>query len=151
MAKETKLTREQKKELKILRKNDRRLTKVEKKEEGGTMSLCEQVSELLGNKIFVLTTLGLTGLFFIVTGVQFWITKYLTSLLHTNKDVIIRYFGAVAISGGDSPAVVRLYRRLLHSLSDSLLLILKNLHYRSAHPRRVLRRRSDRPARRLQR
>ena len=37
-----------------------------------------QLGQLFGSKLFVILTLSLCGLFFVVTGVQFWITDYAT-------------------------------------------------------------------------
>ena len=38
----------------------------------------EQLGQLFGSKLFIILTLSLCGLFFVVTGVQFWITDYAT-------------------------------------------------------------------------
>jgi hypothetical protein len=40
-------------------------------------TLYDQVLLLLRNHVFVYTVLGLTALFFVVTGIQFWVTPYL--------------------------------------------------------------------------
>ena len=41
------------------------------------LGMMEQIGMLFESKLFILCTLGLTGLYFVVTGIQFWITDYL--------------------------------------------------------------------------
>lgn len=41
------------------------------------LGMLEQIGMLFESKLFILCTLGLTGLYFVVTGIQFWITDYL--------------------------------------------------------------------------
>lgn len=43
------------------------------------MSLGTQLKFMFSNKIFVLLTLALSGLYFVVTGLQFWVTDYMTT------------------------------------------------------------------------
>ena len=41
---------------------------------------CLQTKTVLTNKLYVLITLAMTSIYFIVTGIQFWITKYLIEM-----------------------------------------------------------------------
>ena len=43
----------------------------------GEMSLGAQLSTMARNKLFLALTLSLSGLYFVVTGIQFWVTDYM--------------------------------------------------------------------------
>jgi hypothetical protein len=45
----------------------------------GEMSLGAQLSSMARNKLFLALTLSLSGLYFVVTGIQFWVTDYMVS------------------------------------------------------------------------
>lgn len=43
----------------------------------GELSLGQQLSAMARNKLFLALTLSLSGLYFVVTGIQFWVTDYM--------------------------------------------------------------------------
>ena len=47
---------------------------------------------LLNNKIFVLITVSLCSLYFVVTGIQFWGTKYMMDVLEADHLVVLIVF-----------------------------------------------------------
>lgn len=44
-----------------------------------------EVKSLLKNPLYVVITMGMSSLYFVVTGVQFWVTEFLVSVLHFQK------------------------------------------------------------------
>ncbi|KAL8442188.1 hypothetical protein Emed_007386 [Eimeria media] len=44
-----------------------------------------EVKSLLRNPLYVVVTLGMSALYFVVTGIQFWVTEFLVSVLHFQK------------------------------------------------------------------
>ncbi|SBS92979.1 sugar transporter, putative [Plasmodium ovale curtisi] len=49
----------------------------------------KEVKKLLSNKIYIIITLGMSNLYFVVTGIQFWITEYMSVVLLTEKMKIV--------------------------------------------------------------
>lgn len=49
----------------------------ENEDSAGGMSLKMQLSTIARNKLFLALTLSLSGLYFVVTGIQFWVTDYM--------------------------------------------------------------------------
>ena len=47
-----------------------------------------QTKIILTNKLYILITLGMTSIYFIVTGIQFWITKYLIEILSVEPIIV---------------------------------------------------------------
>ena len=45
----------------------------------GEMSLVAQLGSVARNQLFLALTLSLSGLYFVVTGIQFWVTDYMTT------------------------------------------------------------------------
>ncbi|CDI83747.1 hypothetical protein, conserved [Eimeria acervulina] len=44
-----------------------------------------EVKSLLRNPLYVVVTMGMSALYFVVTGIQFWVTEFLVSVLHFQK------------------------------------------------------------------
>ena len=57
-----------------------------------------QAKTVLTNKLYVLITLSLTCIYFIVTGIQFWITKYLIEILNVEPIVVNVIFAIISIT-----------------------------------------------------
>lgn len=57
-----------------------------------------QAKRVLGKPLYITITLGMTSLYFIVTGIQFWITKYLIEILHTDPLVVNIIFSMISIT-----------------------------------------------------
>ena len=53
---------------------------------------CEQLCLLFQTKLFVVNTVGLSFLFFVVTGMQFWVTEYLLVVVNANFATILISF-----------------------------------------------------------
>ena len=51
------------------------------------------------NYNFLLLCTGLTGLYFIVTGIQYWISDYMITELEQSESVVFTSFGIVTITG----------------------------------------------------
>ena len=69
-------------------------------------SLFEQVLLILKNKVFVLTVLGLAALYFVVTGIQFWITQYLVLDLGGDVGVVGAWFVFCSATGPTAGVIV---------------------------------------------
>ncbi|KAL8429395.1 hypothetical protein Efla_001233 [Eimeria flavescens] len=48
-----------------------------------------EVKSLLRNPLYVVVTMGMSALYFVVTGIQFWVTEFLVSVLHFQKLSVI--------------------------------------------------------------
>ena len=57
-----------------------------------------QAKTILKNKLYILITLGITSIYFIVTGIQFWITKYLIEILEVEPIVVNIIFSIISIT-----------------------------------------------------
>ena len=57
-----------------------------------------QAKRVLSNTLYVTITLGMTSLYFIVTGIQFWITKYLIEILNTDPLIVNIIFSLISIT-----------------------------------------------------
>jgi MFS transporter, Spinster family, sphingosine-1-phosphate transporter len=54
---------------------------------------------VLSNKVFLFVTLATSCLYFVITGIQFWITDYMITILHYNPDTVFITFTTACISG----------------------------------------------------
>ena len=57
-----------------------------------------QAKRVLRKTLYITITLGMTSLYFIVTGIQFWITKYLIEILHTDPLAVNMIFSIISIT-----------------------------------------------------
>ena len=57
-----------------------------------------QTKRILSNPLYITITLGMTSLYFIVTGIQFWITKYLVEILNTDPLIVNIIFSLISIT-----------------------------------------------------
>ena len=57
-----------------------------------------QAKTVLTNKLYVSITLSMTSIYFIVTGIQFWITKYLIEILGVQPIVVNVIFSIISIT-----------------------------------------------------
>ena len=57
-----------------------------------------QTKIILTNKLYILITLGLSSIYFIVTGIQFWITKYLIEILSVEPIIVNIIFSIISIT-----------------------------------------------------
>lgn len=54
---------------------------------------------LLTNVQFMCFVLALTGMYFVTTGIQFWITDYFQNVYGISKEAVFIFFGAAAVTG----------------------------------------------------
>ena len=57
------------------------------------------MTAVLKNKVFLLLCVSITGLYYIVTGIQYWVTDYMISVLKEDKEVVFTTYGIVSITG----------------------------------------------------
>ena len=57
-----------------------------------------QAKRVLENTLYITITLGMTSLYFIVTGIQFWITKYMIEILNTAPLIVNMIFSTISIT-----------------------------------------------------
>ncbi|KAA0154239.1 hypothetical protein FNF29_02461 [Cafeteria roenbergensis] len=62
------------------------------------ISLLEGTAALLCNRIFMLLTVGLTGLYFVVTGIQFWISDYLIKDIGADPAAVVAGFAVTSLT-----------------------------------------------------
>jgi len=59
---------------------------------------CSQARSVLGNLLYIFVCLGLCSMYFIVTGIQFWMTSYLIDILGNNPIQVVIIFSTVSIT-----------------------------------------------------
>ena len=57
-----------------------------------------QAKRVLKKPLYITITLGMASLYFIVTGIQFWITKYLIEILHIDPLIVNIIFSLISIT-----------------------------------------------------
>eukprot|EP00743_Colponemidia_sp_Colp-15_P000739 GILK01000818.1.p1 GENE.GILK01000818.1~~GILK01000818.1.p1 ORF type:complete len:578 (+),score=69.61 GILK01000818.1:89-1822(+) len=63
------------------------------------MTVMRQLKIIAKCKVYIWTVVALCALFFVVTGIQFWITEFLTTYLKTDKNVVLGAFAIVCATG----------------------------------------------------
>ena len=66
------------------------------------MTDCGHAAQLFRSPLYVLLTLALCGLYFTVTGIQYWITDYLEQVIGAPKEQVLTWF---AITSCTAPAM----------------------------------------------
>jgi len=56
------------------------------------------VLQLLSSPIYMACVCTLTALFFVVTGIQFWVTEYMTDVIGQEKSIVVPTFGITSIT-----------------------------------------------------
>ncbi|SBT87814.1 major facilitator superfamily domain-containing protein, putative [Plasmodium malariae] len=73
-----------------VRKNfNRSATYIMEKKTNVLKKTFKEVKKLLNNRLYIIITLGMSNLYFVVTGIQFWITEYMSVVLLTEKMKIV--------------------------------------------------------------
>jgi MFS transporter, Spinster family, sphingosine-1-phosphate transporter len=70
------------------------------------LSYLEKIKSLTKNPVYVGLCLSLTGLYFVVTGVQYWTPNYLTKVLGVPSDITAIFFAGTSISAPISGVIV---------------------------------------------
>ena len=66
--------------------------------EGDEISLKEKIQSLWSNKIYLGLTSSLSGLFFVVTGIQYWLPTYLKNNLGATEQQAASYYLALSFT-----------------------------------------------------
>jgi len=83
-------------------------------------SMCSRMKGLASNRVFVSVVCALCGLFFVVTGIQFWATSHLNNL-YSLSHVTVKHD---EVGGDDCPQVVGPYsRRWFNKFNDALVFV----------------------------
>ena len=69
-------------------------------------TLKQKLKSIATNKVFLLLLGCLCGLFFVVTGIQYWTPDYMQEVLHANHDTVTIYFSVTTLSGPVAGVVV---------------------------------------------
>jgi hypothetical protein len=64
---------------------------------GGRAARGPPLCELLSNGVYVCVVLALSSLFFVVTGIQFWVTSYIIRIIKMPQAYVTPAFGATSI------------------------------------------------------
>lgn len=67
---------------------------------------CYQAKEVLSNMLYIWVCLGLCSMYFIVTGIQFWITSYLIEYLGNDPVQVIFIFSFISITAPMSGVLI---------------------------------------------
>ena len=59
----------------------------------------QRIKIVLSNKYFLLLCISLTGLYYIITGIQYWVTDYLIYTLKIDETKVFISFSAISITG----------------------------------------------------
>ena len=60
---------------------------------------CAVIGMLSCNINYILLNLALSGLFYITTGIQYWVSKYMINELQQSKTTVFIAFGIISITG----------------------------------------------------
>jgi MFS family permease len=74
---------------------DKRLDVIQTK---NIRNYCGQVIDILCNPLYMTTCLALCSIYFILTGIQFWMTIYLTDILGNDPIIVMIIFSLVSIT-----------------------------------------------------
>jgi len=66
----------------------------------------QKLKSVISNKIFVLLCGALTGLYFVVTGIQYWTPDYLENVMHQEKTTVSIYFSTVSLTAPVSGVII---------------------------------------------
>ena len=62
-------------------------------------TFCQRLKSLVQNKSFVLLCVSLTGLYFIITGIQYWVSDYLITEIGQSESVVFISFAIISVTG----------------------------------------------------
>lgn len=63
------------------------------------LTYCQKLKNIMCNGTFLLVLMTLTILFYIVTGIQYWVTDYMLNILKQEKTVVFICYAVVTITG----------------------------------------------------
>jgi sugar phosphate permease len=62
-------------------------------------SFCVRLKSVTGNKNYLLAVASISFLYYIITGIQYWVSDYMIRILGQSKGVVFIAFGIVSITG----------------------------------------------------
>merc|ERR1712086_921242 len=62
-------------------------------------SICQSLKDLFTNPPYILLCLSLTFLYFVITGIQYWVSDYLIETLKVTRNQVFVTFAIVSITG----------------------------------------------------
>jgi len=91
------------------RSNAKRLSLAEEEEEdevAGKLTYFDYIKILWTKKVYIYTMLAISSLYFVITGIQFWISDYLRNVLGEEKEKVFMSFALISITGPTSGVVI---------------------------------------------
>lgn len=76
----------------------RKDNRVDAVETNNLKKYCSQVYQVMSNPLYITTTMALCSIYFIVTGIQFWMTNYLIDILGNDPILVVVIFSTVSIT-----------------------------------------------------
>lgn len=62
-------------------------------------TFCQKFAQLLTNGPFILILFSISFLYFIITGIQYWVSDYLLTVLKVDQETVFTSFGIISITG----------------------------------------------------
>lgn len=90
----------------VSNKPRRRLTRLDTIQTSDFSLYCYQAKEVLTNLLWIWVCFGLCSMYFIVTGIQFWITSYLVDFLNNDPVQVIFIFSIISITAPMSGVLI---------------------------------------------
>lgn len=79
-------------------RNSRKESRIDTVETGNLRLYCRQAYLVITNGLYISTCFGLCAMYFIVTGVQFWMTSYLIDILENDPIKVFIIFSSVSVT-----------------------------------------------------
>lgn len=73
---------------------------------GDNETYLQKLHSLSSNTVFIKLTLSLSGLFFVVTGIQYWLPDYMTNILQSDQATVSWYYSFLSFTAPISGVVV---------------------------------------------
>jgi MFS family permease len=90
------------------RKNDGHMIESDNNDDGNVtdddlidrdQTFCQRLCSVISNMYFLLVVSSITILFFIITGIQYWISDYMITVLKQEQTLVFICFGIISITG----------------------------------------------------
>lgn len=62
-------------------------------------TFCQRLCSVMGNKNYLLVVISVTFLYYIITGIQYWVSDYMIIVLQQSEATVYICFGAVSVTG----------------------------------------------------
>ena len=78
-------------------------------DDGSSASLSMPIGELCGNPIYMLLVMTISSLYFVVSGLQFWITTYMTTVIGVPQSEVFTYYIITCLSAPSSGVILSIF------------------------------------------